>query len=43
MADAFTEKVENKGNPLVDDLLNDVQYNIMKIAIREEFNDPWKI
>ena len=43
MADAFTEKVENKGNPLVDDILNDVQYNIMKIAIREEFNDPWKI
>ena len=43
MADAFTEKVENKGNPEVDDILNDVQYNIMKIAIREEFNDPWKI
>jgi hypothetical protein len=36
-------KVENKGDPLVDDILNDVQYNIMKIAIREEFNDPWKI
>lgn len=42
MADAFAEKAENKGDPLVDDILNDVQYNIMKIAIREEFNDPWK-
>ena len=37
IADAFTAKVENKGNPEVDELLNDVQYNIMKIAIQTEF------
>lgn len=36
IADAFTEKVENKGNPLVDELLDDVQYNIMKSAIEKE-------
>lgn len=38
IADAFTEKVENKGNPLVDELLDDVQYNIMKSAIEKEMN-----
>lgn len=36
IADKFTQKIENKGNPLVDELLNDVQYNIMKIAIQTE-------
>lgn len=39
MADAFTDKVENKGDPLVDDLLNDVQYNIMEQAIRLELKE----
>ena len=39
MADAFTDKVENKGNPLVDDLLNEVQYNIMEQAIRMELKE----
>jgi predicted nucleotidyltransferase len=37
IADEFTQKIENKGNPEVDELLNDVQYNIMKIAIQTEF------
>jgi hypothetical protein len=39
IADAFTEKVENKGNPEVDELLEMVQYNIMKIAIRMELTE----
>ena len=39
IADAFTEKVENKGDPLVDDLLNDVQYSIMEQAIRLELKE----
>lgn len=38
IADEFTQKVENKGNPLVDELLDDVQYNIMKSAIEKEMN-----
>ena len=36
IADNFTEKVENKGDPVVDRLLDDVQYDIMKEAIRKE-------
>lgn len=36
IADEFTQKIENKGNPFVDELLNDVQYNIMKFAIQAE-------
>ena len=36
IADGFTQKIENKGNPFVDELLNDVQYNIMKFAIQTE-------
>lgn len=36
MADNFTAKVENKGDPVVDRLLDDVQYEIMKEAIRKE-------
>ena len=43
IADAFTEKVENKCNPVVDELLDEIQYRIMRTAIREEFNDPWTI
>jgi hypothetical protein len=39
IADAFTEKVENKGDPVVDRLLDDVQYDIMKDAIRKEIVD----
>ena len=39
MADNFTEKVENKGDPAVDRLLDDVQYDIMKDAIRKEIVD----
>lgn len=36
VADKFTDKVENAGDPKVDELLNDVQVNIMKIAIRND-------
>ena len=36
IADAFAEKVENKGDPVVDELLDSVQYNIMKKAIKME-------
>lgn len=36
MADDFTSKVENKGDPIVDELLDSVQYDIMKKAIRKE-------
>ena len=39
MADSFTEKVENKCNPVIDRLLDDVQYDIMKDAIRKEIID----
>lgn len=39
VADAFTEKVENKGDPIVDELLDSVQYDIMKDAIRKEIVD----
>ena len=36
IADAFAEKVENKGDPAVDELLDSVQYNIMEKAIKME-------
>ena len=36
LADTFTEKVEDKGDPLVDELLDSVQYNIMEKAIKME-------
>lgn len=39
IADAFTAKVENKGDPVVDELLDSVQYDIMKDAIRKEIID----
>ena len=39
MADNFTAKVENKGDPVVDELLDSVQYDIMKDAIRKEIVD----
>ena len=37
MAKYFLEKVENKANPEMEELLDDVQYNIMKIAVAKEF------
>lgn len=37
MAKYFLEKVENKSNPEMEELLDDVQYNIMKIAVAKEF------
>lgn len=36
LADAFTAKVEDKSDPLVDELLDSVQYNIMEKAIKME-------
>ena len=36
IADAFAEKVENKGDPAVDELLDSVQYNMMEKAIKME-------
>lgn len=36
MADDFSARVENKGDEKVDELLDEVQYNIMKTAIRME-------
>ena len=36
VADRFTDKVENVGDPKVDELLDDVQVDIMKIAIRND-------
>ena len=36
VADKFTDKAENIGDPKVDELLDDVQVNIMKIAIRND-------
>jgi hypothetical protein len=39
IADAFAAKVENKGDPVVDELLNSVQYNIMEKAIRKELSE----
>ena len=39
VADDFTNKTENKGDPVVDELLDSVQYGIMKNAIRKEIID----
>jgi hypothetical protein len=39
IADAFAEKVENKGDPAVDELLDSVQYNIMEKAIKMELSN----
>ena len=36
VADAFTAKVENKGTAAVDEILDSVQYDIMKYAIEQE-------
>ena len=36
IADEFTEKVKNEENPKTKELLEDVSYNIMKIAVTEE-------
>lgn len=35
-AKIFLEKVENKANPEMEELLDEVQYNIMKIAVKKE-------
>ena len=37
VADAFAEKVENKGDPEVDDILDGVQYSIMRQSVANEF------
>lgn len=36
LSDTFTAKVEDKGDPFVDNLLDSVQYNIMEKAIKME-------
>jgi predicted nucleotidyltransferase len=36
MCDEFTKDIPNEGNPEIDALLDDVQFNIMKIAIQHE-------
>lgn len=36
-ADTFCEKVGKSFDPQVDELLDDVQYNIVKAAIQKEF------
>ena len=36
VADRFTDKVDNIGDTKVDELLDDVQVNIMKIAIQND-------
>ena len=36
LSDEYCISIPNEGNPKVDELLNDVQYKIMKIAIKEE-------
>ena len=41
IADAFTEKVEDKGDPVVDELLDSVQYNIMEKAIKMEMKGEY--
>ena len=35
-ADAYCEKVEDKCDPIVEELFNDVRYEIIKTAIKEE-------
>jgi hypothetical protein len=35
-ADAYCEKVEDKCDPVVEELFNDVRYEIIKTAIKEE-------
>ena len=37
VADTFAEKVENKGDPEVDDILDGVQYGIMRQSVANEF------
>ena len=37
VADAFAEKVENKSDPEVDDILDGVQYGIMRQSVANEF------
>jgi hypothetical protein len=38
IADVFCETCEDEEVPAMKNLLEDVQYNIMKIAIEKEFN-----
>lgn len=39
MADDFSARVENKGDKKVDELLDEVQYNIVKTAVRMELTE----
>ena len=39
MAEDFCAKTEDKGNPEVDELLDDVMYRMMKICVQEELKD----
>ena len=38
VADAFCETIENKGNPTVDEFLDNVMYKVMKKSMEEELN-----
>ena len=35
----FCETTENKGNPAVDEFLDDVMYKVMKKSMEEELNE----
>ena len=39
VADAFCEKLQDEENQEMRDLLEDVSYNIMKIAIKKELGE----
>ena len=39
VADAFCEKLQDKENQEMRDLLEDVSYNIMKIAVKKELGE----
>lgn len=39
MAEDFCAKTEDKGNPEVDELLDDVMYRMMKVCVQEELKD----
>ena len=39
MAEDFCAKAEDKGNPEVDELLDDVMYRMMKVCVQEELKD----
>lgn len=39
IVDEYCTSIENKGNPEIEELLEDVQYNIMKIAVKKELEE----